>query len=126
MGSAMTQVWRLRTSVRRPARLRGLAFHRSSVYHKYNIYKDAGSVRVQTLIVIPGENRTISCGSREGDLGGAAAWVPESGRRFRPPSSKPRMLQLLGPLSLARLRAARPGMTRLWALPSHFGNSKAS
>jgi len=68
-------------------------------------------VRVKAQIVIPGENRARERGSREGDLGGPAAWVSKVDDHSRALPSRSPMLRPLGPLSLVALRAAGPGMT---------------
>jgi hypothetical protein len=83
-------------------------------------------VRIQNHVVIPGENRAVARGSREGDPGDSAARVSDVllGRSF--PPSESCKLHLLGPLPLAALRAARRGMTGGGTPPPYFRHSNAS
>src|SRR2546423_1157704 len=99
-------------------------------------------VRVQSQIVIPGENRAISRGSREGDPGGDAilllrpsirhcpacpgnpffsALEGQLGRPHRAGNDEwIKKYNHLGPLPLATLGAARRGMTGGATPPPYF------
>lgn len=84
--------------------------------------EDEGSVRVQAHTVIPGENRAPARGSRGWDPDGSTTRVREVSRAPTTYSLRSRPFDYLGPLPLAALRAARPGMTGGGTPPPIFAN----